>query len=101
MPRIDGKVVRAEHTEDLGGVVVKILNAVQVFRCASCKSEIVVIPDSDGLHRATAITRALNPVRLAGREVKFMRRVLDMKQAEFAQAMDLSRGDCVPVGKQR
>ena len=84
------KSVRPEHTEDLGGVVVKVLNAVQVFSCGECHSEIVAIPDMDGLAYATAISRALNPVRLQGREVKFMRRALDMTQAEFAKAMDLA-----------
>jgi DNA-binding transcriptional regulator YiaG len=84
------KSVRAEHTEDLGGVVVKVLNAVQVLRCAKCKTEMVAIPDMDGLGRATAISRAMNPVRLSGREVKFLRRVLDMTQVEFAKAMDLA-----------
>jgi DNA-binding XRE family transcriptional regulator len=83
------KSVRAEHTEDLGGVVVKILNAVQVLRCAECETEMVSIPDLDDLGRATVISRALNPVRLAGREVKFLRRVLDMTQVDFAKAMDL------------
>jgi DNA-binding transcriptional regulator YiaG len=82
--------VRPEHTEDLGGVVVKVLNAVQVFRCRNCGSEVVAIPDMDGLASAAAISRALNPVRLSGREVKFLRRVLDMKQTEFAKAMDLA-----------
>jgi DNA-binding XRE family transcriptional regulator len=84
------KSIRAEHTEDLGGVVVKVLNAVQVLRCAACRTEMVAIPDLDDLGRATAISRALIPVRLAGREVKFLRRVLDMTQAEFAKAMDLT-----------
>jgi DNA-binding XRE family transcriptional regulator len=84
------KSIRAEHTEDLGGVVVKVLNAVQVLRCGACKTEMVAIPDLDDLGRATAISRALNPVRLVGREVKFMRRVLDMTQVEFAKAMDLT-----------
>ncbi len=82
--------VRREHTEDLGGVVVKVLNAVQVFHCGTCDSEIVAIPDMDGLAYATAISRALNPVRLRGKEVKFMRRALDMTQKEFAAAMDLT-----------
>ncbi len=81
---------RAEHTEDLEGVVVNVLNAVQVASCAKCKTEMVAIPDEDGLTRATAISRALNPVRLSGREVKFLRRVLDMTQPEFAKAMDLA-----------
>lgn len=84
------KSIRAEHTEDLGGLVVNLINAVQVLRCAACKTELVSIPDMDGLARATAISRALDPVRLSGREVKFLRRVLDMTQAEFAKAMDLA-----------
>jgi DNA-binding transcriptional regulator YiaG len=82
--------VRAEHTEDLGGVVVKVLNAVQVLRCDKCKTEMIAIPDLDGLARAAAISRALNPVRLSGREVKYMRRVLDLTQVKFAEAMELS-----------
>jgi DNA-binding transcriptional regulator YiaG len=84
------KSVRPEHVEDLGGVVVKILNAVQVFHCGTCHSEMVAIPDMDGLAYATVISRALNPVRLRGPEVKFVRRALDMTQVEFASAMDLT-----------
>ena len=84
------KTVRPAHTEDLGGVVVELLNAVQVFTCAECKCEVVAVPDHDGLARAAAISRALSPIRFSGREVKFLRRVLDMTQAEFADAMDLT-----------
>jgi DNA-binding transcriptional regulator YiaG len=79
-----------EHTEDLGGVVVKVFNAVQVLRCPDCGDEVIAVPDMDGLARATVIARALNPVRVSGREVKFFRRVLDMSQADFATAMDLA-----------
>jgi DNA-binding transcriptional regulator YiaG len=84
------KSIKAEHTEDLGGVVVKVLNAAQVYHCGSCDEEIVVIPDMDGLVRSVAIARALNPVRLGGAEVKYLRRVLDMTQVDFAKAMDLT-----------
>lgn len=82
--------VKPEHTEDLGGVVVKVINAVVVQTCANCGEEMTAIPDMEGLARATAIARALNPVCLQGREIKFMRRALDMTQKEFAEAMDLS-----------
>jgi len=78
-----------EHTEDLGGVVVTVLNAVQSYRCSTCNEEMTAIPDMDGLMRATAITRALNPLRLEGREVRFLRRALDMTQVAFAEAMEL------------
>lgn len=84
------KSVLPEHTEDLGGVVVKLLNAAQVSRCTSCDTNMIAIPDMDGLARAAAISRALIPVRLAGRELKFLRRALDMSQKEFAEAMELT-----------
>ncbi len=62
--------VRPEHVEDLGGLVVKVLNATQVLRCTDCNEELVSIPDMEGLAYAAAISRALNPVRLSGPEVK-------------------------------
>jgi putative zinc finger/helix-turn-helix YgiT family protein len=82
--------VKPEHIEDLGGLVVKVLNAVVVQRCSACGEEMVGIPDMQGLARATALARALSPERLTGKEVRFIRRALDMKQKDFAEAMDLS-----------
>jgi len=84
------RTVKPEHVEDLGGLVVKVLNAVVVQRCTSCGEEMTGIPDMPGLARAAAMARALNPICLSGKEVRFMRRALDMTQKEFAAAMDLS-----------
>jgi putative zinc finger/helix-turn-helix YgiT family protein len=84
------RMVKPEHVEDLGGIVVKVLNAVVVQRCSSCGDELIGIPDMQGLARAAAMVRALNPVRLGGKEVRFIRRALDMTQKEFAEKMDLS-----------
>lgn len=81
--------VKPEHVEDLGGVAVKVLDAVVLQRC-SCGEEMIGIPDLEGLARAAAIARALNPARLSGKEVRFIRRALDMTQKEFAEKMDLS-----------
>jgi hypothetical protein len=81
---------KPEHIEDLGGVVVKVVNAVKLFRCGACGEETTAIPDMLGLVRAAAIGRALNPICLEGKEVRFMRRALDMTQDEFGAAMDLS-----------
>ena len=82
--------VKPEHVEDLGGLVVKVLNAVVVQRCSACSEEMTGIPDLQGLSRAAAMARALSPVRLSGKEVRFIRRALDMTQKDFAGAMDLS-----------
>lgn len=84
------RTVKPEHVEDLGGLVVKVLNAVVVQRCTSCGEEMTGIPDMPGLARAVAMARALNPVCLSGKEVRFIRRALDMTQKEFAAAMELS-----------
>lgn len=84
------KIVKAEHVEDLGGVVVKVLNAVVVQRCSACGEEMTGIPDLPGLARAAAMARALNPAILSGKEIKFIRRALDMSQKQFAEMMDLS-----------
>jgi putative zinc finger/helix-turn-helix YgiT family protein len=82
--------VKPEHVEDLGGLVVKVLHAVVVQRCSACGGEMIGIPDIQGLARAAAMTRAQSNERLTGKEVRFIRRALDMKQTEFAAAMDLS-----------
>lgn len=84
--------VKREHIEDLGGVVVKIINAVKVFKCTGedCGDEAIGIPDMQGLVHAAAVYRALDPVRLDGKEVRFMRRALDMTQVEFGAIMDLT-----------
>ncbi len=84
------KSVKPEHIEDLGGLGVKVLNAVVVHRCASCSDELMAIPDPQGLARAAAIARALNPTRLSGMEIRFIRRALEMTQKDFAEAMELS-----------
>jgi DNA-binding transcriptional regulator YiaG len=84
------RTVKQEHVEDLGGLIVKVLNAVVVLRCSNCSDEMTGIPDMPGLARAAAMARALNPVRLRGKEVRFLRRALDMTQKECAEAMDLS-----------
>ena len=41
--------VKPEHVEDLGGLIVKVLNAVVVQRCSACGDEMIGIPDLQGL----------------------------------------------------
>lgn len=84
--------VKPEHIEDLGGVVVKIMNAVKEYKCTGddCDEVSIGIPDMQGLVCAAAVYRALDPVRLSGKEVRFMRRALDMTQTQFGEAMDLT-----------
>ena len=89
------KTIRAEHLEDLGGIRVKLLNALVVTRCNACDVHMTAIPDMQGLVKTVALQRALIPIRLAGKDIKFMRRALDMTQKQFAEAMDLKSVETV------
>jgi hypothetical protein len=49
----------------------------------------VAVPDLEGLAAAVVVARCVNPLQLAGEEVRFIRDVLDMSGRELAQAMEL------------
>jgi transcriptional regulator with XRE-family HTH domain len=48
------------------------------------------IPDLDGLVAAVAMTRALLPLALRGKELRFMRKAIGMKSKDFAEAVGLT-----------
>ena len=79
-----------EHTEDLGGITVVLIDAAREYRCAECGQVETEIPDMQGLVRSVALGRALYPYQIIGSDIRLMRRALDMNQKEFAQAMGLS-----------
>lgn len=80
----------AEHVEDVGGIRVRLLQAVIQWRCAECGEVETIIPDQRGLVEAVAMARALEPVRLGAADLKLMRRALDMNQREFAEQMGVA-----------
>ena len=53
------------------------------------------VPDLEGLARAIAVARALCPLSLAGAEIRFMRRVLDMTQKQFAAALEIENAETI------
>lgn len=55
----------------------------------------VRVPDLEGLARSVAVTRALCPLALAGAEIRFMRRVLNMTQKQFAEALEIGTPETV------
>lgn len=82
--------IKPEHLEDLGGIVVLLRNAVFVDRCETCDEEETTIPNMKGLVCAAALARMLNPIRLSGKEIKFIRRALGLTQKTFAERMDVA-----------
>lgn len=86
------RIVRSEtlafHEEYLMGIPVILKDAAMVETDAA-GDETVTIPDMDALVAAIAVNRCLEPGKLAGGEVRFMRKALGMTQAAFAETLDI------------
>lgn len=61
-----------------------------VERCAKCQAYEVLIPNLEGLHQAIARALVGKAARLAGAEVRFLRKVLGWSGADFAEHMGTS-----------
>src|SRR5262245_58833788 len=61
-----------------------------VARCSKCGAYEVILPNLEGLHRAIARVLTGKPARLAGPEIRFLRKVLGWSGADFAQHMGTS-----------
>ena len=84
------KTILPSHIEDLGGLKVELLDSVIIYKCSNCAETEIEIPAMDKLVKAAAIVRALTPIKLSGTDIKFFRRALDMRQKQFAEAMELT-----------
>ena len=75
-----------------GGIRVVLVNgSVQGLVCKNCKHVVrVEIPDAEGLTAAVVVARALMPVKLNGREIKFMRKAMELPAKELAEKLDVS-----------
>lgn len=78
-----------------------------VARCPRCAAYEVMLPNLEGLYQAIARVLVGKPARLAGAEVRFLRKVLGWSGADFAQHMGTSaetvsrwETDAAPIGPQ-
>ena len=85
------KVTRETRRDTLSGLPNVILVKVEVRRCLSCGAEEVALPRVEGLHRSLADFIVRKPGRLAGAEVRFLRKYLGWSSGDFAKHMGVSR----------
>lgn len=89
---------RATHTDKLPryeknglvGLSVVLLNSVEERVCGNCGGRTVVIPDPDGLLCAVAAARVKVPIKLQGKEIKFLRKALDRNAKELSEILQVS-----------
>lgn len=70
--------------------VMLVNNAAHAATCEQCGTRRVEIPDPAGLTAAVVVARATERVKLSGREIKFMRKAMEMPAKEVAKVLDVS-----------
>jgi DNA-binding transcriptional regulator YiaG len=66
------------------GVV--LVDSVEQTECRSCGKVLsIFIPNLEGLAHAVALSRVLNPTRLNGKEIAFIRNAIDLTQKDVAR----------------
>lgn len=77
--------------EMVGGMQVKLIDVVQELECKKCGAvSRTDIPDMSGLVAAVAVSRAKEPLKLNGREIRFLRKVVGLTAKELARDLDVS-----------
>lgn len=84
--------VVAEYEADLLGAPFSVIldNSVQEEFCASCGAKLrTVIPDVEGLLHAVAMLRAIEPRKLSGADIRFIRKAMGWKSKDVARHLEL------------
>lgn len=74
----------------LGVENVTLVNAVTEETCEKCGKSKIHIPDLPGLVTAVALTRVKLPFKLNHREIKFVRKVMDLSAKEMADHLKVT-----------
>lgn len=88
-PKLLGCEVLPEYQDEVLGVPVILKNGV-MKRVYDNGDETFEIINERGLIAAVAMVRALDPLRLTGRDVRFFRKVLGLTATDFAQALNVA-----------
>lgn len=78
------------HEHVIGGTRVELMDSAIEVSCEKCGERGVIIPNLLGLIAAMAIDRAQNPVKLNGREIRFLRKTLAMPANKLAEMLEVS-----------
>ena len=79
------------RTELMGGMHVELIDVVQALVCKKCGTVLRTdIPDMPGLVAAVAVSRAKEPIKLSGQEIRFLRKAVGLTAKELASDLDVS-----------
>lgn len=84
-------VSRENRRYEAGGLPQVVLMGVEVRRCPECGAEEMAIPRIEELHRVITQAFIRKPTRLAGSEIRFLRKYLGWSGTDFASRMGTAR----------
>jgi putative zinc finger/helix-turn-helix YgiT family protein len=64
-----------------------VLKGIEIVKCPACGNEEPIIPNLDGLLRIIAVAIVTNRLPLAGAEVRYLRKYLEMSGEQFARIL--------------
>ena len=80
-----------QFTMDHLGTSFKVILVDSVREIGSDKDDPeIIIPDESGLHKAISWQRAIDPRKLTGGDIRYLRKSLGMKAKELAASLDIS-----------
>jgi len=80
----------SRHEHVIGGARVELMDSALEVSCEKCGERAVIIPNLLGLIAAVAIDRAQTPIKLNGREIRFLRKTLEMAAKDLADMLEVS-----------
>lgn len=85
------QVVRGSYHFKESGLSSVVLHGIELIQCEKCGNEDPIIPNVNDLMRLLAVGVIVKPERLAGEEIRFLRKYLRMTGAEFSRLLDVDK----------
>ncbi|HXZ02484.1 MAG TPA: helix-turn-helix domain-containing protein [Stellaceae bacterium] len=81
------------HREELLGIPVTLVDAVEIKKCGLCNQVISKkIPDLQNLIAAMALVRVTDPRRLGADDIRFLRKALNWTAKKLADRLEVAEG---------
>jgi DNA-binding transcriptional regulator YiaG len=100
-------VARGSYQFKESGLSSVVLQGIEIIQCEHCDNEDPIIPNVNDLIRLLAVRVILKPEKLAGEEIRFLRKTLRMTGEEFSRLLDVDKtmlskweNDADPIGAQ-
>ena len=83
----EARVERGTYRFRESGLDNVVLKGIEIVKCPACGNEEPIIPNLDGLLRVLSVAIVTNRFPLAGAEVRYLRKYLEMSGEQFARIL--------------